>query len=104
MSDTGDQLCRFLSPSSPEVDSARDIHEYNLGTVQGDPMVMLWLNGLKSQLVQVIKLLMGFSGPLGGLAFRDLVPKEVSNSIRSTPIRGNAVTNSSNTEITATVT
>lgn len=104
MSDTGDQLCRFLSPSSPEVDSARDIHEYNLGTVQGDPMVMIWLNGLKSQLVQVIKLLMGFSGPLGGLAFRDLVPKEVSNSIRSTPIRGNAVTNSSNTEITATVT
>lgn len=104
MSDTGDQLCRFLSPSSPEVDPAKDIHEYNLGTVQGDPMVMIWLNGLKSQLVQVIKLLMGFSGPLGGLAFRDLVPKEVSNSIRSTPIRGNAVTNSSNTEITATVT
>lgn len=42
MSDTGDQLCRLLSPSSLEVDSARDIHEYNVGNVQGDPVVMIW--------------------------------------------------------------
>lgn len=75
MAHTGDKLYGFLSPSSPEVDSVGDIHEYNVGTVQGDPMVMIWLNALKSQLVQVIKLLMGFFGPLGEVAFRDLVPK-----------------------------
>lgn len=51
------------------------MHAYNVGTVQGDPVVMIWLNALKSKLVQLTKVQTGWSGPLGEVAVRDLVSK-----------------------------
>lgn len=109
-SDWNDQLCGLSSPFSPpgcagevevslpqgcngggtarDTDSAGDRHARNVGTVQGDPMLMARLEALESQLAQVTQLLIGLSGSMVGSCSQGLSPREDNNSIRSTAVRG----------------
>uniref|UniRef100_K1QBX8 Uncharacterized protein n=1 Tax=Magallana gigas TaxID=29159 RepID=K1QBX8_MAGGI len=125
-SDWNDQLCGLSSPFSPpgcageeevslpqgcngggtarDIDSAGDRHARNVGTAQGDPMLMARLEALESQLAQKTQLLIGLSGSVVGSCSQGLSPREDNNSIHSTPVRGDAISHSSNTGVTATVT
>uniref|UniRef100_A0A8W8P7N3 Uncharacterized protein n=1 Tax=Magallana gigas TaxID=29159 RepID=A0A8W8P7N3_MAGGI len=109
-SDWNDQLCGLSSPFSPpgcagevevslpqgcngggtarDIDSAGDRHARNVGTVQGDPMLMARLEALEFQLAQVTQLLIGLSGSVVGSCSQGRSPREDNNSIRSTPVRG----------------
>lgn len=122
-SDWNDQLCGISSPFSPpgcagevevslpqgcngggtarDIDSAGDRHARNVGTVQGDPMLMA---RLESQFAQVTQLLIGLSGSMVGSCSQGLGPREDNNSVRSTSVNGDAISHSSNTGVTATVT
>lgn len=125
-SDWNDQLCGLSSPFSPpgcagevevslpqgcngggtarDTDSAGDRHARNVGTVQGDPMLMARLEALESQLAQVTQLLIGLSGSMVGSCSQGLSPSEDNSSIRNIAVRGDAISHSSNTGVTATVT
>lgn len=125
-SDWNDQLCGISSPFSPpgcagevevslpqgcngggaarDTGSAGDKHAWDVGTVQGDPVLMARLEALESQLAQVTQLLIRLSGSVVGSCSQGLSPREDNNSTHSTPVRGDAISHSSNTGVTATVT
>lgn len=62
--------------ATDNADPAVDIHAWDTGTIQGDPVEMTRLEALESQLVQVTQLLIKLSGSIGDICSHGLSPKE----------------------------